>query len=193
MLRQKLFGFFVIIFCLLFVGACNQAAESTPSVPDTATSLPVTDTPISPTMTETLVPSTSTPSRPTRTPTRTRVPTRTPQLASSASDIMGLWLGLESAAGMYIQFQEDGVFLMSRLRSTIDTNPDVRGTYYFDGTNLHIDMILSPDSPLPPCQENSVIYQVVLLGHGQIEFISVYDPCIERRETMQMIHEVRIK
>ena len=193
MLRQKLFGFFVVIFCLLFVGACNQAAEITPSVSDTATSLPVTDTPIPPTMTETLVPSTSTPSRPTRTPTRTRVPTRTPQLASSASDILGLWLGIETGAGMYIQFQQDGVCQQSRLRSTIDTNPDVRCTYYFDGTNLHIDMILSPDSPLPPCNVNSVIYQVFLLGRDQIEFKFVDDPCANRRETMQMIHEVRLK
>ncbi len=191
MLRQKLFGFCVVIFCLPFVGACNQAAEVTPIVSDTATSLPVTDTPIPPTMTETLVPSTSTPSRPTRTPTRTRVPTRTPQLASSASDILGLWLGIESGAGMYIQFQENGVCQQSRLRSTIDTNPDVRCTYYFDGNNLYLDIILSPDSPLPPCQENSVIYQVVLLGRGQIEFICVDDPCINRRETMLMIHEVR--
>ena len=193
MLRQKLFGFFVVILGLLLVSACNQAAEVTPSLSDAAASLPVTDTLIPPTLTETLFPSTSTPLRPTRIPTRTQVPTRTPQLASSASDIMGTWLGIETAAGMYIRFQEDGVCQQSRLRSTIDTNPDVRCTYYFEGTNLYIDMILSPDSPLPPCQVNSIIYQVVILGRDQIEFISVSDPCIERRETMQMIHEVRLK
>ena len=191
MLRQKLFGFFVVIFCLLLFARATQPAEVTPSVSDTASSLPVTDTPIPPTVTETAVPSTSTPSRPTRTATRTRVPTRTPQLASSASDIMGLWLGIESAAGMYIRFQEDGVCQQSRLRSMIDTNPDVVCTYYFDGTDLHIDMVLSPDSPLPHVRENSIIYQVVLLGRDQIEFICVYDPCIDRRETMLMLHEAR--
>ena len=191
MLRQKLFGFFVVILGLLLVSACNQAAEVTPSLSDAAASLPVTDTLIPPTLTETLFPSTSTPLRPTRIPTRTQVPTRTPQLASSASDIMGTWLGIETAAGMYIRFQEDGVCQQARLLSIIDTNPDVTCTYYFDGTDLHIDMILSPDSPLPPCQENSVIYQVVILSRDQIEFRCVYDPCVPRRETMLMIHEER--
>ena len=30
MLRQKLFGFFVVIFCLLFVGGCNRRRRSHP-------------------------------------------------------------------------------------------------------------------------------------------------------------------
>ena len=91
---------------------------------------------------------------------------------------------------MYFQFNLDGTCIQTQTRSSVDTNPLIICTYYFEGTNLHI-IDTNVDSSLPPCPNPESIYQVKILSAEQIEFIRVEDTCTPRRVTTEQIHERR--
>jgi hypothetical protein len=187
-LRQWRICLWLVLLGML--AGCTTAVEVEPTEPPVATLIPATDTPLPPALTEADIPFTPTQSRPTHTPTRTQIPTRTPQLATSASDILGLWLGIDNRDGMYRQFNEDGTCQEAKVRDAIDTNPLVRCTFYFDGTDLYITDTYV-DSSLSPCPSDVSIYRVQLIDRNTIEFIEVEDTCTPRTRTRAQTHERR--
>lgn len=90
---------------------------------------------------------------------------------------------------MYIRFKDDGTYQLAKSRSGLDTQPNVVGTYSFDGNQLTFAITSVHD--LPDCGYTDAIYQVVMLVTGQIEFIKVKDSCSERVNTTAQIHERR--
>ena len=153
----------------------TSTLEIATSRPATATLIPVTATPTLPPPTATKVPPT---------PTVTTTPKPMPVLASSPEDIIGIWFG-DHRDNLYWKFNEDLTVQGATAHSTLDDDPNVSGTYEFDGTNL---MLTSRAlRGLPDCPEELSIYQVELLGNRydrQIRFIKVSDTCTPRVRTM---------
>jgi hypothetical protein len=183
------FGSFTVVLLVAFLISCNPTIATTLPPQPTETSLVATDTPFPATLTATPIPLTPTKTPLPRTPTTTKIPTRTPRLASSANDILGIWLGIETRNGMYIRFNEDGTYQIARSRSGLDTQPNVEGTYSFDGNQLTFTMTSVHD--LADCGYTDSIYQVVILVADQIEFIKIKDSCSDRVNTTAQIHERR--
>ena len=177
----------IIIGSLIFITfltACSTPVTTTP-VPPTETS-----TPIPPTVTSINSPSpTHTPILPT--PSTTLTPSPTLVFATEPDQIIGTWspLGSSLAAAMYTRFDKDGTCRQSQMRDLLETNPNVMGTYYFDGDQL---VMLWDDESLrnlPPCGPEPAIYKVQILKNRHIQLILVDDQCSPRIVTMRREYE----
>ncbi|OGO60208.1 MAG: hypothetical protein A2029_01285 [Chloroflexi bacterium RBG_19FT_COMBO_47_9] len=182
-------GAYTVILLVAFLTSCNPSVATTPPQKPTETTHVATNQPIPDTLTVTPIPLTPTKTPIPRTSTPTKVPTRTPRLANNAEDILGIWLGIETRQGMYIRFNEDGTYQLAKSRSGLDTQPNVEGTYSFDGNQLTFTITSVHD--LQDCGFTDSIYEVVMLVTGQIEFIKVKDSCSDRVNTTAQIHERR--
>ena len=116
------------------------------------------------------------------TSTATPVPTETPVpiLATSASDIIGIWQLGSGNFALFFQFDEDGAYRTAqRVAINLQDNPTQLGEYTLEGGLL--TLATSDDSPL--CAGQSGAYEVHLLEGGQISFSLQEDPCTLRAET----------
>jgi hypothetical protein len=72
------------------------------------------------------------------------------------------------------------------MRDSIDTKPNVACEYRFEGAQLIITT-LSVEG-LPPCEQDTSIYEVQLLNNGNIKFVNIDDTCRPRVSSTAMEH-----
>ena len=123
---------------------------------------------------------TPTPVPPTATPT--------PVLATSAKDIVGTWVGVGGADGLYQRFNEDGTCQVATSLEALATKPAAECTFQFEGTRLSLTEVKT--TGLPECSPAKTgIYEVHLLANGNIKFVKIQDACSHRANSTAMEHK----
>jgi hypothetical protein len=142
----------------------RSAAKPTPETPTaTYTPIPSTDIPTSlpPTARPTIEPPTAT-------------PTEVYTLATSADEILGMWVG---SGVFYIRFDGDGTFRQAHSLEELG-EPYATSAFQFEGTEFVTTEISV--SGVPSCGEKVGRYKIQLLENGNIQIIEIKDQCAPR-------------
>ncbi len=165
----------LILVTLTSIGCVAPAAAPTPVPPmGTQTSVP-------PVSTSTLITPSASPTAVSLNTTPTSVPpTNTPTpdftLASSITDIAGVWQS--QAKGLYFRFFEDGILHQAHSLDSLDTEPYAICEIWFEGTQMYLKE--KAVSGVPSCGDDPAIYEVHLLLGGHIQIVKVQDKCPPR-------------
>jgi ketosteroid isomerase-like protein len=115
------------------------------------------------------------------------VPTATFTLADSADDIVGTWRnpGLNSA----FRFNADGTYRYATRLGNLDDEPNVKGTFRFEGTKLLLEE--AEVVGVGGCEDVPGIpsYEVRLLESGNIQLGAVEDGCVRRSGALSLEYE----
>jgi ketosteroid isomerase-like protein/predicted small lipoprotein YifL len=114
-------------------------------------------------------------------------PTATFNLADSADDIVGTWRnpGLNSA----FRFNADGTYRYATRLGNLDDEPNVKGTFRFEGTKLLLAE--AEVVGVGGCEDVPGIpsYEVRLLESGNIQLAAVEDECTRRSGALSLEYE----
>jgi hypothetical protein len=163
MRKRKTTWVLLFVFFLIYFSACKVDE----SVAPTETSIPSTETP-------------------TTKPTEDRIQTEIQSaietatlapfetVASSFEEIAGIWNSYYQGDPAIFRFDLDGTYELAWNKSQLDSNPIVKGKYWFEGINLH-----AKDNK---CREGR--YQVRIMNEeGEprlLNLVKLDEPCNER-------------
>ncbi len=107
-----------------------------------------------------------------------------PALATSASDIVGIWTRLGAGAPAFLQFEADGAMTYARgKQENLQSQPFAVNEFTFQGMQLLVKpgtSVLADEA----CANVTGIYEAQLLENGNLRLVVIEDAC-QRRATSQ--------
>jgi hypothetical protein len=98
---------------------------------------------------------------------------------TTPEELSGVWGYSRGGLGArYYQFTQDGTFsnAASLTRERLEDTPAVKGEFWFEGSQLHLNVIefLATGEP---CVGEIGVYEAQLLENGNLRFIVIDDDC----------------
>lgn len=107
---------------------------------------------------------------------------------TDADALTGLWLRPGSQHSSYTRFEPDGTFRMAFERENLLEAPDVRGNYWFENEQFHVEdndySELLQGDPGSFCLDIVGVYEVTKENEDKLVFTLVQDACEGRSENL---------
>ena len=106
-----------------------------------------------------------------------------PEMADSIDDMVGTWrrirVGSDSAATDFCKFSNSGTYICNFSLEEINQNEGWKGNFWFEGSQYFDQTTGAPEGSPSLCTEVG-IYEIQLLGNGNLKYVLVKDACRDR-------------